>query len=271
MTRRHPPTPLEPADVRVKTRGTIRGDDVEHARLTVAALTRLAHGPVLDARVKLTAGPGAGPGGERPCTAQANLDVNGRPVRAQAVAASAHQAIHLLHDRLRVRLRRDARGWENPRGHVPGAPGAPGDREWQRGGAPRRPLPYAARPIGERRVVRHKTYALNKLDPDEAAAEMERLDYDFHLFTEATTGVDSFLRRAGGGYRLAQVTPRLTAAPEPITLSPAPAPRLTAEEAVARLEATGLPFVFFANAGTGRGHVLYHRYDGDYGLLAAAG
>jgi hypothetical protein len=44
------------------------------------------------------------------------------------------------------------------------------------------------------------------------------------------------------------------------------AARLTVSEAVARLERLGLPFVFFANPVTERGRVLYHRYDGRYGL-----
>jgi hypothetical protein len=42
-------------------------------------------------------------------------------------------------------------------------------------------------------------------------------------------------------------------------------------EAAARLEAAGQPFLFFVNAGTGRGNLIYHRYDGDYGLIGPAG
>jgi len=33
----------------------------------------------------------------------------------------------------------------------------------------------------------------------------------------------------------------------------------------------GQPFTFFADAGTGRGNVVYHRYDGHYGLLVPSG
>jgi Sigma 54 modulation/S30EA ribosomal protein C terminus len=33
------------------------------------------------------------------------------------------------------------------------------------------------------------------------------------------------------------------------------------------LEASGQPFLFFVDAETGRGNVLYHRYDGHYGLI----
>ncbi|MBT2381356.1 sigma 54 modulation/S30EA ribosomal C-terminal domain-containing protein [Streptomyces sp. ISL-111] len=40
--------------------------------------------------------------------------------------------------------------------------------------------------------------------------------------------------------------------------------------AAQRLRLTGLPFVFFHDTGTGRGSVLYHRYDGHYGLITPA-
>jgi hypothetical protein len=38
-------------------------------------------------------------------------------------------------------------------------------------------------------------------------------------------------------------------------------------DALARLDATGAPFVFLADADTGRGNVVYRRYDGHYGLI----
>ncbi|MFI8458033.1 sigma 54 modulation/S30EA ribosomal C-terminal domain-containing protein [Kitasatospora sp. NPDC085464] len=47
-------------------------------------------------------------------------------------------------------------------------------------------------------------------------------------------------------------------------------PELTVAEAVSRLDLTGLPFVFFTDTATGRGNVLYHRYDGHYGLITPA-
>jgi len=41
-------------------------------------------------------------------------------------------------------------------------------------------------------------------------------------------------------------------------------------EAIARLEAAGQPFLFFVNTETGRGNLIYHRYDGHYGLVSPA-
>ncbi|MRH92604.1 hypothetical protein GFY24_35165 [Nocardia sp. SYP-A9097] len=84
--------------------------------------------------------------------------------------------------------------------------------------------------------------------------------------------MDSVLYRTeDGAYRLAQVQPH----PEMVlpgatafTISAA-APELEMDGAVARLELTGWPFVFFRDHG--RSHVLYHRYDGHYGLITPAG
>ncbi|MEV4372693.1 sigma 54 modulation/S30EA ribosomal C-terminal domain-containing protein [Nonomuraea sp. NPDC049637] len=247
---RHRPIALDADDVQVRIRGGgVRAADVRRARHTVADLTRLAHEPVLGATVKLAATPQVA--GERR-TAEAVVDVQGRLIRARAGAGSTRAAIHLLGDRLRARLLESTRDWENRRGRHP------------------RP-PHPAPPAGERRIVR--TYTAARAVPDEAAVDMDDLDYDFLLFTEAATGQDSVIYRTGDGYRLAQLDPRPDL-PAPtcaaISVSPLPAPRLTAAQALDRLELTGFPFVFFADSATGAGCLLYRRDDGDYGLVTTA-
>ena len=141
--------------------------------------------------------------------------------------------------------------------------------------APRR-QDYYPRPEAERQIIRHKAFALGTDTVDEAAFDMDVLDYDFHLFTELGTGQDSVLYRAGpAGYRLAQPTPprteELAACRLPLTVSTQPAPRLTTEEAIHRLGLIDLPFLFYVDAATGRSSVLYHRYDGHYGLITPGG
>jgi hypothetical protein len=42
-------------------------------------------------------------------------------------------------------------------------------------------------------------------------------------------------------------------------------------EAISRLGLIDLPFLFFVDAATGRSSVLYHRYDGHYGLIVQGG
>ncbi|GAA1636327.1 HPF/RaiA family ribosome-associated protein [Nonomuraea maheshkhaliensis] len=264
MSSRHASVRLDPREVRVETRGAIPPGAVDNAREVVAAATSFAHEPVLFARVKLSAT--ADPVVFCPCTAQANIDVSGRFVRAQAVAESMHQAILLLGDRLRVRLRHAGRDGENLRGRRP----EDANIEWRRSSPHRRPLPYSPPIGGKREIVRHKAYDLAWATPDEAAFDMEQSDYDFYLFTEAETGQDSVIYHSRDGYRLAQIAPTLHSLGPvsiPLTVSSVPAPVLSIGEAVERLETTGMPFIFFADASTGRGSVVYHRYGGHYGII----
>ncbi|MGI5440305.1 sigma 54 modulation/S30EA ribosomal C-terminal domain-containing protein [Streptomyces shenzhenensis] len=57
----------------------------------------------------------------------------------------------------------------------------------------------------------------------------------------------------------------------PLTVSDHPALRMNVAEAKQRPDISGLPFVFFADDTTGRGNVLYHCYDGHYGLISPSG
>jgi hypothetical protein len=114
-------------------------------------------------------------------------------------------------------------------------------------------------------VVRRKAFGLARLTVEEAIAELEALD----LFTERVTGADSVVYTTVRGYRVAQAEPRpdLVAGPsgrgsgsagEMVSFSEVPAPRLAGLEQ---------PFIFFAEPGSGRGNLLYFRYDGDLGLI----
>ena len=110
--------------------------------------------------------------------------------------------------------------------------------------------------------------------PDEAVFDMESLDHDFVLFTNLDPGDDNAVHRAGDGYEIIQPTP----APEnlvryavPIRLSTAVPPRLQPDEAVELLSLGDQEFVFFLDADSGRGNVVYRRYDGHYGLIRPAG
>jgi len=248
----------------------VAGPDVpENARLRasrkIADLARYVNEPVLHARVRLTRS--HDPAQTRPVIAQGNLDVNGRVIRAQVAAATAHEAVELLEARLRRRLERMARDWEARRGSRPVS--AP--HEWRHISEPAHRPGYYPRPESERQVVRHKTFAPAKVTTDEAAFDLDLLDYDFYLFTDADSGQDCVIYRAGPtGYRLAQLDPdpaRTFVTAVPLTVSERPAPVLTVAEARKQLDATGLPFLFFAEPTSGRGRVLYRRYDGHYGLV----
>jgi len=259
-------TPI--VQVQAETRGAVPEGAVGFAVHRVGSLLKVASEPVLFARVKLIMT--ADPAVERPAIAQVSADLNGRLLRAQAAGRTMREAVEHACDRLRVRLERASRNWEAVRGGRP----VPGPGEWRHRSLPAPWLPYYPRPSVERGVVRRKSYALARETPEEAAADAELMDYDFHLFTEKSTGEDSVICRTAGGYGLALAhlrTGRLGPVDPSITVSKMPAPRLPVTGAVARLEAAGQPFLFFINAETGRGNLLYHRYDGHYGLIAPAG
>jgi Sigma 54 modulation/S30EA ribosomal protein C terminus len=143
--------------------------------------------------------------------------------------------------------------------------------EWRHQSLPSLRLPYFPRPPEERTVIRNKVYTLARQAPGEAITELELLDYDFYLFTDRTTGQDSVLYRAATGYRLAQAGARRSGPVKAVTVSGLPVPRLTRAEATVRLEALGQPFLFFVSRETRRGNLIYHRYDGHYGVITPAG
>ena len=255
-------------EVRVETHGRVPEGSADLAAAKVGSLLRVAAEPVLSAHV--TVAVSADPAVARPAVAQATIDLNGRIVRAQAAGQTVRAAIEQMASRLLVRLGRAARNWEALRGTIPAA--EPG--QWRHQSIPAHRPPYFPRPGDQRAVISHASYAARPETPDEAAAELDLLDYDFHLFTERSTGQDSVIYRTPGGYRLAMAHPkpsRLGPLPTSVTVSPLPAPRLTVQEAAERLDESGQPFTFFIDAATGRGCVLYHRYDGHYGLLVPAG
>ena len=245
----HTTVEVEQSEIRLVLRGEVPVEDGRYARAKIAALTAKFHVPVLFARVKLTQS--TNPSARRPALAQVNVEVNGRPVRAQVAAEDMREAVDLLMARLQSRLQHvvDLRTARHNGGHR--------DRAAETGHEDRlESLPE------DREVVRHKTYSAASTTSDEAAVEMELMDYDFHLFTDSVTGQDSVVYRDGlGGHR----TDRLDGSTE----TP-PAPTLSLAEARERLQASGAAFVFFADQATGRGNVLYRRLDGHYGLITPA-
>lgn len=256
-------------EVDVTTHGRLPGA-ADYARSKIGEIAGLTRQPVLHARVRLTRH--ADPAVRRPVVAQANLDVDGRLVRAQVEAATAREAIDKLDARLRRRLEKSAEHWEARRGRQPEA----AQHEWRHQSEPTHRPRHYPRPAEDRRIIRRKSFTLAACSIDDAALEMEMLDYDFHLFTEQGTGIASVLYRVDPtGYRLAQVIPvvpdQLAPFTLPVTFSSQPAPCITAEQAIERLGLLDLPFLFFIDAAQGRACVLYHRYDGHLGLIFPAG
>lgn len=86
--------------IQVSVRGEVPPDGARYAREKIGGALRFAPVPVLYAKVRLVREPAVRHG----VLAQVNVDLNGRPVRAQVRATTATEAADLLSDRLRRRL-----------------------------------------------------------------------------------------------------------------------------------------------------------------------
>lgn len=190
--------------------------------------------------------------------AQANARAAGRPIRAQAAAATAGQAADDLTDRFCRRILQAAACWSA--------------RAWpdtDDASVPSR-VPPRERVVGPGLLARLKLVPLARCTPEVAVAVMDLMDYPAHLFVDSDTGLDAVVYRAGPtGYRLARVLPVPPPAPNtiPLTVDPRPAPPLEPEQAMSRLDETGLGHLFFTDPATGRGQLIYRRFDLRYALL----
>jgi ribosome-associated translation inhibitor RaiA len=256
-------TTVKRVPVDVTLRGNVGEFAGEYARGKVSDALQVANKPVLHAHVVLDWR--HDPAVERHAVAEASAEVDGFLVRAKTSAPTMNEAVDELEYRLRRRLvqlqdrERERHRWT----------GVAAEHQWRHGGLPRQPLPYFPRPEQAREVVRHKSFASAPMTVDEAVYEMELLDHDFFLYRDVASGAAALVHRlADGGYGVQGVEPGATVGT--ITHEPPP-PALTYAEARARLEAGHEPFVFYLDRASGRGRVLYHRYDGHYGLIDLAG
>lgn len=247
----------------VTVRGAVTDKSAAYAEEKVRHVASCANQPVLSAHVVLTLA--ADPARERPALAEATLDVNGFAVRAQATASDMLGAVDLLEDRLQRNLVHHQERVRTRHRWI----GDNTDREWRHGELPTQRGAQFPRPPENREVVRRKTFALEPVTPDEAAFDMDVLGHDFYLFTDLDSGNDAVIyRRDDGGYGVrGDVTPAGEGA-TPVELEGS-APVLSEAEAATRLDLAGEPFVFYLDRQTGRGRVLYLRYDGHYGLITA--
>lgn len=228
----------------------------ERAGAVIAEAARDRRVSCTGVRVRI-AGVPAGASG--PVVAQANAVLGGRPIRVQAAALSLRSASELLLALAEERVGASAGPW-SPRPHPDPA----------RARALAAPLIW--RNDGE--ITRIKAVTTAVCPVQSAAVAMDALDYDIHLFTDLASGEDAAVHRSGPtGYTLSRITPGARPHPSgpPLTLDPRRAPWLTGAQAAAHLSVTGRPFLFFADPGSGRGRVLYRRYDGHYTLLGPSG
>jgi ribosomal subunit interface protein len=250
--------------IEIVSRGPVPESATEYARTKIDHVTGYANHPVLAARVVLTSA--QDPAMERPERAEASLDVNGTQIRAHALASDMTGAVDLLEEKLQKNLvqfqdrERTRHRWI----------GVASEGEWRHGDLPAAQEDHFRRPPQEREIVRRKTFALAPMTPDEAAYEMGLLGHDFYLFTDSGTGKDAVVYRNGTGRFAIRGESVVEGESAPLVEMVGSAPTLSDSEATTRLELSGEPFVFYLDPESGRGKVLYIRYDGHYGLITAA-
>jgi ribosome-associated translation inhibitor RaiA len=253
----------EPVPFELVTRGPV---NEEEERYLVDRFERMEESfgrPVTFTRVKVTV-IDHGRHRARPVNASATNDLDGLLLRAHVGAAAVSEAVDQLLDRLRRQLERHT----PDRAHEPAGRPAP-DGEWRHGFLPTERPDFFDRPVEERELVRHKSYGPEESTVEEAVWDLAALDYDFFLFKELTTGEDCLLARREDGLDLhrLEVGSEVPTDDAPVGVVETGAPRLEVEEAIERLDSGDEHFVFFRNAMTSRGNVLYRRYDGHYGLI----
>ena len=256
---------VEDLEITFVTEGHVPDEARERAEQVMRDLADKAPRPVIFARVKLFHVPSR-PLEER-FIAQGTIDVSGTLLRAQVAESSMMLAVNTMGNRLERRLRDlvERRQTANVR------PPKTEDGEWRSGDLPSSRPDYYDRPREEREIVRRKTWAGDRISVAEAIFDLHALDHRFFLFTDEIDGVDSIVHEVDDGVRLRRLTgdepPRDDRKEIPIEVIESPAPELTTDEAVDRLDSSNEPFVFYCNAESGRGTVLYRRYDGHYGLI----
>ncbi len=234
----------------VSVRGVVPGAEFERLGTEIGRTLR-EFGADRCVRVRVS-GPSRG---DEPLLVQVNLTLDGRAVRAQT-AAPADRIAGVVATRLRRQIV-GARRWS--------------PRPWPATSAPRPPVLFP----GE--LTRRKRVTPRVQSPAAAIRTMDALDYDVHLFVDSETGEDAIVYRGGPwGLRLARqrdLRPpaALSVSGRPVpTLDVRAAPILDESAAVARICDHALPFLFHHDPGTGRGALLYRRFDGGLASLSIA-
>jgi ribosomal subunit interface protein len=253
-------------NIEVTTRGSVAPEMAELARERMTELESAVRRPIVGARVVLQEE--ENPRIARSARAEGELRLAGQPIRGRVEAENMSQAVNELAERLRQQLRRHADRLVTRRR----VPAGVEQGEWRRAAwTPPRP-PRSWRTPGEREVIRRKTFALEPVSASEAAADMSALDHDFFLFHDADASADSVVYRRDDG-RLAVITPQDAPAHaaeqggDVVREASRYSEPLELDDAVSKMDELNHRFLFFTDASTGRGAVLYLRYDGHYGLI----
>lgn len=232
--------------VEIEIRGNVTDAEVEHLVDRLGRVVRPVAQRLMGIEVLLTVRHDRDPGAQ--ARARVTLRGRGETIRAEVYTGTMGEAIANIDARLHKQLeQRTRRARNDPRGREPEA-GA-----WRHGNLRSQRASRFERPPEERDIVVRKSPAPTEATVDEARWDRFMLDYDFFLYVDADTGRDHLLVADDDD--------------GDVLLDAADAPTMTLEQAEEWLDQTSADFHFFVDAESGRGAVIYWRYDGHYGLL----
>ncbi|WP_433522705.1 sigma 54 modulation/S30EA ribosomal C-terminal domain-containing protein [Nocardia pseudovaccinii] len=175
-----------------------------------------------------------------PQLVQVNLCVRGTPARVQTITPGAGMVLPVVQRLERLIERLTTKRRVAPEGE---------------------PIRRLLAASGHGTITRRKNCSLLVVPPDAAAAVLDAMDYEAHLFVDAETGADAIV------YRGDPTGIELLRSPSDPSAADPRIPELSETAAVDRLCAVGLPFLFFIDPVSRRGNLLYRRYDADLGLI----
>ncbi|GAA1382564.1 HPF/RaiA family ribosome-associated protein [Catellatospora chokoriensis] len=243
-----PPSAHQGLRFDLRTHGVVEPAHAEQARHAITAVVTAHHEATGPVRLRISGGHVAG----GTTLVQVNLRVRDEPARIQITGPIPQAAIDAAADRLEHQIRRLNLGMD-----LTAAPD---------------PVRRLLDIPGHAPIARLKTVRLHATTPAHAAAHLTAMDYEAHLFTDTDTDEDAVVYRAGpAGLRLARQhskRPPSTPITHPLTVNSRQTPTLNTTDAAHRLADAWLPFIFYTDRDTGRGNLLYRRYDSNLGLIS---
>jgi len=257
-------------DVEIHAEVELPSSAVEEVRSRVEALDGYTDEPIIGARLTLRQGPDQARHRyvvDASVLLAPSAQKEGRVLAAHVTAPTPTEATYSVVERLRRQLRRvvDAEvARRNEPSEIRKALESPPFEGTHR--------PEAhLKPPEDRQIVRRRTYADHPGATLEAAADMFDLDEEFHLFIHVRTNEDVVVHRRED-HRVGLIHPRGSVLADESDEVVAAEPNrysdpLTLDTARSEMDMVNHRFLYYLDAGDGRGRVLYLRRDGDYGLV----
>ncbi|MFK8025413.1 MAG: HPF/RaiA family ribosome-associated protein [Ilumatobacter sp.] len=249
-------------DTTISTSGRVSDDEQEHAADAVSAALSDIDESVLRCVLRLEHA--TDPHHVRLATARFSVDLGRARFHAHADAETLAAAIDLAAGRLHEQLRRHVDRIQDARRRGDSLTSLD-DAE-----AARTRWPLIER--ATRELVERHPLGPPESTVDEARFDLDALGFDFHPFVETYSSVDAIVRRIDDTvtvqFSTDPVDARTLEAADGIEIDDRPVPELSVDQARELLALGELDHVFFREAISRRGAVVYRRYDGHDGLIA---